>query len=143
MKKTYGYCWITALAAAIRLKELPTALIKPGLPLQKKRWSITVGRHCPTSFAEQLCSAWFPKAKIQSAPHIPTLFCPLPEELRQLPVISKKSIPKQSLCNSGISAAPASKTLHLYSPLNMTKINLMPLTFTILLAVRILSLVKT
>lgn len=35
MKKTYGYCWITALAAAIRLKELPTALIKPGLPLQK------------------------------------------------------------------------------------------------------------
>lgn len=54
----------------------------------------------------------------------------------------KKSIPKQSLCNSGISAAPASKTLHLYSPLNMTRINLMPLTFIILLAVRILSLVK-
>ena len=64
------------MAAAIRLKELPTALIKPGLPLQKKRWSITVGRHCPTLFAEQLCSAWFPKAKIQSAPHIDIVLSP-------------------------------------------------------------------
>lgn len=142
MKKNIWILLDNRIGSRHQAEGIADALIKPGLPLQKKLWSITVGRHCSTSFAEQLYSAWFPKAKTQSAPHIPTLFCPLPEELRQSLVTSKKSIPKQSLSNSGISAAPASKTLHSYSLLNMTKINLMPLTFVILLAVRILSLAK-